>query len=274
MRCCTCRRTSWVPARKLITANLRLVVKIAQEYRRAHRNLLDLIQEGNVGLIQAVSALRPVSRREAVDLRRMVDPRVHPEVHPGELAHRPDRNHSGAAAPVLQPQARARAHGEDGARDGQQTSRGRARRQRGRRGRDGTPARRIRDVAGCAGAQRGPAGAHAGRHGPRRPPPRAPTCRWRTASSRSCCGRSWSRSAPACMIASCTSSAPAAGRPAHDAGAARRRPRRQPGARAADRGAPEEEAAAVPGDRARRFARRRPGRGIARSEAGARPQAR
>jgi len=42
------------PARRLITANLRLVVKIAQEYRRAHRNLLDLIQEGNVGLIQAV----------------------------------------------------------------------------------------------------------------------------------------------------------------------------------------------------------------------------
>jgi len=47
------------PARKLITANLRLVVKIAQEYRRAHRNLLDLIQEGNVGLIQAVQRYDP-----------------------------------------------------------------------------------------------------------------------------------------------------------------------------------------------------------------------
>jgi len=46
-------------ARKLITANLRLVVKIAQEYRRAHRNLLDLIQEGNVGLIQAVEHYDP-----------------------------------------------------------------------------------------------------------------------------------------------------------------------------------------------------------------------
>ena len=46
-------------ARKLITANLRLVVKIAQEYRRAHRNLLDLIQEGNVGLIQAVQRYDP-----------------------------------------------------------------------------------------------------------------------------------------------------------------------------------------------------------------------
>jgi len=47
------------PARRLITANLRLVVKISQEYRRAHRNLLDLIQEGNLGLIQAVQRYDP-----------------------------------------------------------------------------------------------------------------------------------------------------------------------------------------------------------------------
>jgi RNA polymerase sigma-32 factor len=46
-------------ARRLITANLRLVVKIAQEYRRAHKNLLDLIQEGNIGLIQAVQKYDP-----------------------------------------------------------------------------------------------------------------------------------------------------------------------------------------------------------------------
>ena len=46
-------------ARRLITANLRLVVKIAHEYRRAHRNLLDLIQEGNVGLMQAVKKYDP-----------------------------------------------------------------------------------------------------------------------------------------------------------------------------------------------------------------------
>jgi RNA polymerase sigma-32 factor len=46
-------------ARRLITAHLRLVVKIAHEYRRAYRNLLDLIQEGNVGLMQAMRKYDP-----------------------------------------------------------------------------------------------------------------------------------------------------------------------------------------------------------------------
>ena len=46
-------------ARRLVTANLRLVVKIAHEYRRAHKNLLDLIQEGNIGLMQAVKKYDP-----------------------------------------------------------------------------------------------------------------------------------------------------------------------------------------------------------------------
>ena len=40
-------------------ANLRLVVKIAMEYRRAWTNVLDLIQEGNVGLMQAVQRFDP-----------------------------------------------------------------------------------------------------------------------------------------------------------------------------------------------------------------------
>jgi RNA polymerase sigma-32 factor len=54
-----CEKPSPQLASRLITANLRLVVKIAQEYRRAHRNVLDLIQEGNIGLIHAVQKYDP-----------------------------------------------------------------------------------------------------------------------------------------------------------------------------------------------------------------------
>jgi RNA polymerase sigma-32 factor len=46
-------------ARKLVLANLRLVVKIAMEYRRAWVNVLDLIQDGNVGLMEAVQRFDP-----------------------------------------------------------------------------------------------------------------------------------------------------------------------------------------------------------------------
>lgn len=46
-------------ALRLVTANLRLVVKIAHEFVRASRLLLDLIQEGNVGLMEAVKSFDP-----------------------------------------------------------------------------------------------------------------------------------------------------------------------------------------------------------------------
>jgi RNA polymerase sigma-32 factor len=46
-------------ARMLVLSNLRLVVKIAMEYRRAWTNTLDLIQEGNVGLMEAVQRFDP-----------------------------------------------------------------------------------------------------------------------------------------------------------------------------------------------------------------------
>lgn len=46
-------------AKQLVTANLRLVVKIAMEYRSAFENVMDLIQEGNIGLMKAVSKYDP-----------------------------------------------------------------------------------------------------------------------------------------------------------------------------------------------------------------------
>ena len=49
------RQAAW----RLVTANLRLVVLIAREYQRTAMNLLDLIQEGNVGVLEAVKNYDP-----------------------------------------------------------------------------------------------------------------------------------------------------------------------------------------------------------------------
>jgi RNA polymerase sigma-32 factor len=46
-------------AHKLTVSNLRLVVKISLEYYNAYLNVLDLIQEGNVGLLHAVKKYNP-----------------------------------------------------------------------------------------------------------------------------------------------------------------------------------------------------------------------
>ncbi|MCB9677333.1 MAG: sigma-70 family RNA polymerase sigma factor [Alphaproteobacteria bacterium] len=46
-------------AERLVTANLRLVIKIAFQYHRQWANVLDLIQEGNVGLVEALSRYDP-----------------------------------------------------------------------------------------------------------------------------------------------------------------------------------------------------------------------
>ncbi len=46
-------------AYRMATHNLRLVVHIAMDFRRTAHNLLDLIQEGNIGLLQAVRKFDP-----------------------------------------------------------------------------------------------------------------------------------------------------------------------------------------------------------------------
>lgn len=47
-------------AKRLITSNLKLVVKIAWEYHNAYKNILDLVQEGNIGLMMAVKNFDPL----------------------------------------------------------------------------------------------------------------------------------------------------------------------------------------------------------------------
>jgi RNA polymerase sigma-32 factor len=46
-------------ARRLVTANLRFVVKVAYQYRSYGFNMADLIQEGNLGLMKAVQKFDP-----------------------------------------------------------------------------------------------------------------------------------------------------------------------------------------------------------------------
>ncbi len=44
---------------RLVTSNLMQVVRVALSYRRAARNLLDLVQEGNLGLLAAIERFDP-----------------------------------------------------------------------------------------------------------------------------------------------------------------------------------------------------------------------
>ncbi|MBI1987357.1 MAG: RNA polymerase factor sigma-32 [Nitrospinae bacterium] len=46
-------------AHRLVTSHLLLVVKIAMRYRQVHNNLQDLIQEGNIGLMEAIKRFDP-----------------------------------------------------------------------------------------------------------------------------------------------------------------------------------------------------------------------
>ncbi len=56
-------------AQKLITSNLRFVVKVAFEYKSYEVKLLDLIQEGNIGLMMAVKKINPYKGYRFISLR-------------------------------------------------------------------------------------------------------------------------------------------------------------------------------------------------------------
>ena len=54
----------------MIRSNLRLVVKIAHDYANLGLPLLDLISEGNIGLMKAVERFDPAKGRSATMIRR------------------------------------------------------------------------------------------------------------------------------------------------------------------------------------------------------------
>ena len=89
-------------AYRLVAANLRLVVKLAHEYHRNPLSLLDLVQEGNIGLMQAVKKYDPERGVKLCSLRRLVDPRVHPSLHHGQLEDGEAGDDGGPAEALLQ----------------------------------------------------------------------------------------------------------------------------------------------------------------------------
>jgi hypothetical protein len=85
---------------KFVKANLRLVVSIARRYNRGRLPLIDLIQEGNIGLMKAVERFDHRRGLPVLDVRVVVDP-ARDQPRPGRQG--PRGAHPGPHARHVQP---------------------------------------------------------------------------------------------------------------------------------------------------------------------------
>ena len=69
--------------RTLITSNLRLVVKMAFKFHNQWANVLDLIQQGNMGLLQALNKYDPYNEANTrvFKLRSVLDSKLYLHLH-------------------------------------------------------------------------------------------------------------------------------------------------------------------------------------------------
>ncbi len=82
-------RKGWGAGEVFVKANLRLVVALAKRYASSGVPLLDLIQEGKIGLMRAVEWFDPEKGVQVLHLRRLVDPPGHRAWHRQHRAHHP-----------------------------------------------------------------------------------------------------------------------------------------------------------------------------------------